>query len=218
MECLESLLEITDRRRLQAARRSFAEPSSGHQDTDPARRVTLGNIGRWGIEILFWSIQIFPCRSETLAIPDTAAVSGSRPRLQPAGGRRPRRLSGGSFRAGARSGETSARSSVSGHYGGGAAEVKLYIIINIFVDIYIFTQVSIDLDSCSSPARERPSTLPELNSRPASRVMKSFSVDEVGREPVDTSSWPVLASSRLILLSESNFRLNWPRNLLSNFS
>ena len=167
---------------------------------------------------IIWSIQIFPCRSETLAIPDTAAVSGSRPRLQPAGGRRPRRLSGGSFRAGARSGETSARSSVSGHYGGGAAEVKLYIIINIFVDIYIFTQVSIDLDSCSSPARERPSTLPELNSRPASRVMKSFSVDEVGREPVDTSSWPVLASSRLILLSESNFRLNWPRNLLSNFS
>ena len=70
---------------------------------------------------------IFPRRSETLAIPDTAAVSGSRPRLQPAGGRRPRRLSGGSFRAGARSGETSARSSVSGHYGGGAAEVKLYI-------------------------------------------------------------------------------------------
>ena len=79
---------------------------------------------------------IFPRSSETLAIPDTAAVSGSRPRLQPAGGRRPRRLSGGSFRAGgARSGETSARSSVSGHYGGGAAEVKLYIIINIFVDI-----------------------------------------------------------------------------------
>ena len=78
---------------------------------------------------------IFPRRSETLAIPDTAAVSGSRPRLQPAGGRRPRRLSGGSFRAGARSGETSARSSVSGHYGGGAAEVKLYIIINIFLVI-----------------------------------------------------------------------------------
>ena len=49
VECLESLLEITDRRRLQAARRSFAEPSSGHQDTDPARRVTLGNIGRWGV-------------------------------------------------------------------------------------------------------------------------------------------------------------------------
>ena len=31
----------------------------------------------------------------------------------------------------------------------------------------------------SSPVLERPNTLPELNSRPASRVMKSFSCDGV---------------------------------------
>ena len=31
-----------------------------------------------------------------------------------------------------------------------------------------------------SPLLERPNTLPELNSRPASRVMKSFSCDGVG--------------------------------------
>ena len=39
--------------------------------------------------------------------------------------------------------------------------------------------VRIDLDSPNTSILERPTTLPEMNSRPASRVMKSFSVDEV---------------------------------------
>ena len=37
-------------------------------------------------------------------------------------------------------------------------------------------------DVTSSAVLERPTTLPELNSRPASRVMKSFSFDEVTAE------------------------------------
>ena len=41
------------------------------------------------------------------------------------------------------------------------------------------TDVSIDFEELSSPILERPTTLPEMNSRPASRVMKSFSCDEV---------------------------------------
>ena len=42
------------------------------------------------------------------------------------------------------------------------------------------TDVGIDFEELSSPILERPTTLPEMNSRPASRVMKSFSCDEVG--------------------------------------
>ena len=41
--------------------------------------------------------------------------------------------------------------------------------------------VDIELDSLSSPMLERPCTLPELNSRPASRVMKSFSCQGVSQ-------------------------------------
>ena len=39
--------------------------------------------------------------------------------------------------------------------------------------------VRIEFESPNTPILERPTTLPEMNSRPASRVMKSFSVDEV---------------------------------------
>ena len=39
--------------------------------------------------------------------------------------------------------------------------------------------VRIDLESPNTSILERPTTLPEMNSSPASRVMKSFSVDEV---------------------------------------
>ena len=39
--------------------------------------------------------------------------------------------------------------------------------------------VKIEFESPNTPILERPTTLPEMNSRPASRVMKSFSMDEV---------------------------------------
>ena len=42
--------------------------------------------------------------------------------------------------------------------------------------------VRIDMESPNTPILERPTTLPEMNSRPASRVMKSFSVDEVNSD------------------------------------
>ena len=51
--------------------------------------------------------------------------------------------------------------------------------------------VDIELDSLSSPMLERPCTLPELNSRPASRVMKSFSCQGVSQ----SNQTPCLTSS-----------------------
>ena len=36
-----------------------------------------------------------------------------------------------------------------------------------------------EFDDVSSPALERPTTLPEINSRPASRIMKTFNGQEV---------------------------------------
>jgi len=133
VECLESLLQIADRRnRLQSGRRSFAEPSQRRHDVPDAatnRRVTLGNIGR----------------SETLAIPEKPKSRQSY-RGSP---RRDRRMSGGSYRA-----------------------------ITDEDSFGMGTDVSIDFEELSSPILERPTTLPEMNSRPASRVMKSFSCDE----------------------------------------
>ena len=58
--------------------------------------------------------------------------------------------------------------------------------------------ISIEFDSLSSPMLERPSTLPELNSRPASRVMKSFSCQGVSLNLANTSHF---AMSLLLLMS-----------------
>lgn len=136
VECLESLLQIADRRnRLQTGRRSFAEPSLRRHEVPFAdssnRRVTLGRIGR----------------SETLAIPDCHDPTPDGRRSS-----KRRRLSGGSFRI-----TPENLSNTSSGYG---------------------MDIKIEFESPNTPILERPTTLPEVNSRPASRVMKSFSMDE----------------------------------------
>ena len=61
--------------------------------------------------------------------------------------------------------------------------------------------VRIDMESPNTPILERPTTLPEMNSRPASRVMKSFSVDEV-----ISNSLSLLSSLNMVSLSRVTLR------------